>query len=180
MHFTVLELFMQHWSVVWGVVQHELIAELKSEVGALHQAPIRRCTSKLNPRYFFTAFFGLIMLLRIANKTICGLRMLKKHPALRKFIVHNKQLFPTETNVTQRKPVVLFELNAMHSAHISDSYDQQFTSAIYDAWMKEWSLEKHQAIISALESFIGSGDFRMDYRHSGGQFSLGSVAPCKS
>jgi hypothetical protein len=62
------------------------------------------------------------MLLDVAGKVINEFRKLKKHPALRKFIAHNKKVFPTAKHAEQRKAVVLFELNAMHSAHIAYSY----------------------------------------------------------
>jgi len=62
------------------------------------------------------------MLFDIANKIINELRRLRKHPALRRFIAHNERVFPTGKHAELRKPVVLFELNAMHSAHIAYSY----------------------------------------------------------
>lgn len=62
------------------------------------------------------------MLLDIARKIINEFRKLKKHSALRNFIAHNKKVFPTSKHAEQRKPVVLFELNAMQSAHIAYSY----------------------------------------------------------
>jgi len=55
-------------------------------------------------------------------------------------------------------------------------YEQQFTPAAYEQWLDEWTPEKHQAITSALESFIQTGDFRMDYRHYGREFALEAVA----
>ena len=56
-----------------------------------------------------------------------------------------------------------------------DGYDQQFTPPVYDKWLNEWNPEKHQAIISALQDFIQSGDFRMDYRHYGREFTIESI-----
>lgn len=55
------------------------------------------------------------------------------------------------------------------------NYDQQFTPVAYDQWLDEWTPEKHQAIISALQSFIKSGDFRMDYKHYGRELTVGSI-----
>lgn len=46
-------------------------------------------------------------------------------------------------------------------------YYEQFTSRVYEKWLGEWSTRKHNEILSALEKFIESGDFRMDYRHFG-------------
>lgn len=54
-------------------------------------------------------------------------------------------------------------------------YDRQFTFAIYDKWLQEWTHEKHQSILLAIESFLESGDFRMDYRHYGREFSVDSI-----
>lgn len=54
-------------------------------------------------------------------------------------------------------------------------YSAQFSPAIYERWLDEWSVEKHQAIISALEAFIKSGDFRMDYTHFGREFGIESI-----
>ena len=44
-------------------------------------------------------------------------------------------------------------------------YSAQFTDAVYEAWLKEWSPGKHQSITTALQTYIQSGDFRMNYKH---------------
>jgi len=44
-------------------------------------------------------------------------------------------------------------------------YDAMFTPIIYEKWLAEWTEEKHKIIISALRTFISSGDFRMGERH---------------
>lgn len=54
-------------------------------------------------------------------------------------------------------------------------YDKQFTPAAYDRWIQEWSPEKHRDISAALLKFIRSGDFRMDYRHYGREFTVKSM-----
>jgi hypothetical protein len=54
-------------------------------------------------------------------------------------------------------------------------YSEQFTSAIYEKWLEEWSLNKHNSILSALQTYIRSGDFRMDYRHYGREFNVDSI-----
>ena len=51
-------------------------------------------------------------------------------------------------------------------------YDRQFTPDIYDRWLKDWSLARHGLIIEALQAFIRSGDFRMDYTHYGRDFVI--------
>lgn len=62
------------------------------------------------------------MISNFASKLINEFGKLKKHPALRKFIKHNQRIFPNETDMSQRKSLVLVELNNMHSAHIAYSY----------------------------------------------------------
>lgn len=59
---------------------------------------------------------------RIINKTINRIKKVRKHPALRRFISHNKRVFPLADEAGHRRPVVLFELNGMQSAHIAYSY----------------------------------------------------------
>lgn len=54
-------------------------------------------------------------------------------------------------------------------------YAAQFSPSIYQRWMEQWSPEKHRAILSAIGSFIDSGDFRMDYRHFGREFDIQSI-----
>ena len=54
-------------------------------------------------------------------------------------------------------------------------YSAQFTDAIYEKWLAEWSPEKHHSIVAALQLFVRSGDFRMDYGHYGREFSVDSL-----
>ena len=54
-------------------------------------------------------------------------------------------------------------------------YKQQFTSDIYNKWLDEWSNEKHKSIIAALDLFIKSNDFRMDYRHQGQECPINEI-----
>lgn len=44
-------------------------------------------------------------------------------------------------------------------------YKKQFTSEIYEIWLREWSFKKHRELISALKSYIGSTDFRLEHSH---------------
>lgn len=46
-------------------------------------------------------------------------------------------------------------------------YYMQFTDAVYDKWLAEWTSDKHQSLHKAINIFIGSNDFRMEYRHFG-------------
>lgn len=44
-------------------------------------------------------------------------------------------------------------------------YSEQFTSKVYGVWMREWNPAKHAGIIAPLNSFVESGDFRLEYTH---------------
>lgn len=46
-------------------------------------------------------------------------------------------------------------------------YSAQFTDAIYEKWLAEWSTEKHQSIVSTMQAYILSGDFRMGFNYVG-------------
>jgi hypothetical protein len=50
-------------------------------------------------------------------------------------------------------------------------YSKQFTPAIYEEWLEEWSPEKHRAIVEAVKYFIHSSDFRMDRTHFNRNFT---------
>ena len=54
-------------------------------------------------------------------------------------------------------------------------YRGQFSPAVYERWLDEWSPEKHKAILAALRRFVQSGDFRMDYSHYGREISVESI-----
>ena len=54
-------------------------------------------------------------------------------------------------------------------------YDEQFTPAVYEKWLGEWSLDKHRYIVSAFQGYIRSGDFRMDYSHFGREIDVQSI-----
>lgn len=51
-------------------------------------------------------------------------------------------------------------------------YYGQFTPAVYDRWLAEWTPEKHRAILDGLKRMILSEDFRMNYTHYGRDFSI--------
>jgi hypothetical protein len=54
-------------------------------------------------------------------------------------------------------------------------YKEQFTPVIYEKWLDECSPDKHQSIISALQTYVRSGDFRMDYRHYDHELVVDSI-----
>lgn len=54
-------------------------------------------------------------------------------------------------------------------------YYGQFTPAVYDRWLAEWTPERHQSILAGLKRMILSQDFRMDYTHYGRDFRIEPV-----
>lgn len=54
-------------------------------------------------------------------------------------------------------------------------YDAQFTPAIYEKWLSEWTPRRHEEIVKALHDFVRSGEFRMDYTYYGREFSAASL-----
>ena len=54
-------------------------------------------------------------------------------------------------------------------------YRGQFSPAVYARWLDQWSPAKHQSLLAALQAYIRSGDFRMDYRHFGREISVDSI-----
>lgn len=46
-------------------------------------------------------------------------------------------------------------------------YTKQFSSKVYEVWMREWTSLKHENINATLNSFIESGDFRLRSNHHG-------------
>ena len=69
----------------------------------------------------------------------------------------------------------LFFENYQRAIDEIGGYDAQFTPAIYDKWLAEWSTSRHQEIVKALHDFVLSGEFRMDYTHYGREFSVGLI-----
>ena len=51
-------------------------------------------------------------------------------------------------------------------------YYGQFTPAVYDLWLAEWTPERHRSILAGLKRMIRSEDFRMDYTHYGREFHI--------
>lgn len=54
-------------------------------------------------------------------------------------------------------------------------YDAQFTPAVYEKWLSEWSPRRHEDITKALHDFVCSREFRMDYTYYGREFSASSL-----
>lgn len=58
----------------------------------------------------------------ILKSILQSIRGLKKNPSVRRFIRHNRQVFPGVPRAAAKRRVVLMEFNAMQSAHIAYSY----------------------------------------------------------
>jgi hypothetical protein len=103
------------------------------------------------------------MIFDFSAKAINQLRKLKKHPALRKFIEHSQSVFPHDKQAAQRKPVVLFELNAMHSAHIAYSYLANVLAMNNQAQIKAYFPRAHlgwwQSLRFKIKKVIGRNEF---------------------
>jgi hypothetical protein len=54
-------------------------------------------------------------------------------------------------------------------------YYGQFEPKVYDRWLKDYSPKRHHTIVKAFRRFIRSGDFRLDYRHFGREFTVTSM-----
>jgi hypothetical protein len=59
----------------------------------------------------------------------------------------------------------LFLDNYADTVAAMGGYDTQFTPAMFDQWLAQWSPQRHSQLMSALRHFIYSGDFRMEYSH---------------
>lgn len=90
------------------------------------------------------------MLFDFTNKTISEFRKLKKHPALLRFIEHNEKVFSNNKHAVQRKPVVLFELNLMQSAHIAYSYLANILATDNQAQIKAYVPRAHHGLLQRL------------------------------
>jgi hypothetical protein len=55
-------------------------------------------------------------------------------------------------------------------------YYEQLTPKVYEQWLNAWSPEKHLETLRALERFVDSGDFRLDYTHFEREFSMDATS----
>jgi hypothetical protein len=62
------------------------------------------------------------------------------------FIKYNQNIFNADGNYSKRRPVVLFELNGMHSAHIAYSYLANVLAAKYQAKILAYLPRMHSSI----------------------------------
>ncbi len=69
----------------------------------------------------------------------------------------------------------LFFYNYAATVEQLGGYVEQFRPPVYDKWLEEFTPEKHQEIQAALQRFLETEDFRMDYSHYGREFTLESM-----
>jgi hypothetical protein len=64
-----------------------------------------------------------------------------------------------------------------YSKAVSDlgGYSRQFDAAVYDRWLQDWSVERHETIVQALRNFVRSGDFRLNFTHFGRQITFNAL-----
>ena len=69
---------------------------------------------------------------------------------------------------------IFFE-NYKKSIEEIGGYNSQFTTLVYRKWLEEWTPTKHRKIVDALQDFVRSGEFRIDYTYYGREFSADSL-----
>lgn len=74
-----------------------------------------------------------------------------------------RHIFNTENIFFQDYGAVISELGG---------YKNQFTPNVYNKWLEEFSITRHDQILKAIKKFIDSDNFRMDYSHYGKEFTL--------
>ena len=103
----------------------------------------------------------------VFDRVISELGKLKKHPALRKFIEHNKEVFSSDKRTARRNPVVLFELNSLHSSHIAYSYLANVLTMNNRAQIKGYIRRPHRGLLPRLiRKAIRRNEF-IDYKSFG-------------
>lgn len=102
------------------------------------------------------------MFAKVCKKISGALKSLDKAPALRSFVQHNQSMFPQPSSA-QGGPVVLFELNAMQSAHIAYSYLANALSVQHEARILGFAQRAHQSLWQkfsfTLKAILGIAEF---------------------
>ena len=97
------------------------------------------------------------------NKLKNNLLKLKKHPSVQCFMLHNRRVFPIAKEGVGKRPVVLFELNSMQSAHIAYSYLANVLADLNGAEIKAYAPYSfsnwRERIMFRLKTFLGVEEF---------------------
>jgi hypothetical protein len=75
-------------------------------------------------------------------------------------------------NICNTENIFFQDYNSMIKA--IGGYSMQFTDIVYEKWINEWTPRRHKAILAAIDTFINSHDFRMDYKHFGRELTIQS------
>lgn len=98
-----------------------------------------------------------------SKKLTANLQSMIKSPAVRRFIEHNKQVFPQNKAGGRKRSVVIFELNAMQSAHIAYSYLANVLADLNGAEIKAYApypfSNWRERIMFRLKNFLGVEEF---------------------
>ena len=99
----------------------------------------------------------------LVKKTLLLIRSMRNHPALYSFAVHNKRVFKSARDPAKTGPIILFELNAMHSAHIAYAYLADELARKHGAQVKAYIQRTHknlrQRLAFRIKALIGWGQF---------------------
>ena len=90
------------------------------------------------------------MILKLVRKTISRIRSMRNHPALQAFTAHNRRVFKCGREPATDGPIILFELNAMHSAHIAYAYLADELSREHGAQVKAYAQSSHTNLFQRL------------------------------
>ncbi len=103
------------------------------------------------------------MLLEFAKKVISRVRLMRNHPTLKAFAAHNKRVFKYGREAVTNAPIILMELNAMHSAHIAYAYISDELAREYGAQIKAYAQSAHtnlwQSLAFRVKAVIGWAQF---------------------
>jgi hypothetical protein len=117
------------------------------------------------------------------RKIINFIKGLKVPLAARRFIAHNRRVFPRAEHVARRKPVILFELTTHRSAHIAYSYlanvlaDEEGARLV--AYVPDLVQSRMQKLSFAIKQLIGFDPINI-YRSFGAtEFLALSVSPAQ-
>lgn len=93
------------------------------------------------------------MFLDLPKKIISRIRSMRNHPALHAFAAHNRRVFKCGREPSTVGPIILFELNAMHSAHIAYAYLADELVREHGAQVKAYAQKAHENLWQRLSFF---------------------------
>ena len=89
--------------------------------------------------------------------------MENKNTIIGKFVAHNRNIFKKRRQSSKRQPLILFELNNLHSAHIAYSYLANILSADNDAKIGAYQVKAHRSlwekILFKIKGMVGHREF---------------------